>query len=271
MILYNLNRAAPWFFQHIENYYHLFLNIRFNNQNIVERLIDFSVELDIQGFEGLLFYMYKPHPRKIMFDLYNQSIDQIHEIKNLDYILNKQPMNSIDFAIIPFGYFKDEHKFRLAINNKEIESSFDIFSWAPSNLYKNVKSVIKIANQYRELIPIDDVKGFFYQVDGSFKGNETGRLFDIINHLVELDKNIDEVTSKSSFEPMDLEIKRLVTKTNEFLFELCQKTVPLGVKNIIRELERLKFNLDSLSKEEIFNWLDDLIDFYARREESFKQ
>jgi hypothetical protein len=210
--------------------------------------------------------MYKPHPRKLIFDIYNHSIDQTHEIKKLDYILNKQPMNSIDFAIIPFGYFRDDHKFRLAINNNTIESSFDLFSWAPSKIYKNVKSVIKIDNQYKELIPIDDFKGFFYQVDRSFKGNETGRLFDLINHLVELDKSIDEVSHKSVFEPMDLEIKTLVSKTNEFLFELCQKTVPLGVKNILRELERLKFNIDNLSKEEIFNWLDDLIDFYSRRE-----
>ena len=83
---------------------------------------------------------------------------------------------------------------------------------------------------------------------------------------MELDKSIDEVSKKSAFEPMDLEIKTLVSKTNEFLFELCQKTVPLGVKNLLRELERLKFNIDNLSKEEIFNWLDDLIDFYSRRE-----
>ncbi|MHA2036340.1 MAG: hypothetical protein ACW98X_07890 [Promethearchaeota archaeon] len=266
MMLYNLNREAPWFFQHIENYYHLFLNIRLNNREIVEKLINFSVELDIQGFEGIIFYMYKPHPRKIIFDIYKQSVDQSVEIKNLSYILNKEPMNSIDFTIIPFGYFKDEHKFRLLIKNDAIQSSFDIYSWGPSNLYRNVKSVIKIDNQYRELIPIDDFKGFFYQVDGSFKGNETGRLFDLINHLVELDKSIDEVTNKSVFEPMDLEIKKMVSKTNEVLFELCQKTIPLGVKNILRELERLKFNIDNLSKEEIFNWLDDLIAFYSRRE-----
>jgi arginyl-tRNA synthetase len=266
MILYNLNREAPWFFHHIENYYHLFLNIRFNNRNVVEKLMDFSIEFDIQGFEGIIFYMYKPHPRKLIFDIYNHSIDQTHEIKDLDYILNKQPMNSIDFAIIPFGYFKDEHKFRMSIRNNNFESSFDLFSWGPSKIYKNVKSVIKIDNQYKELIPIDDFKGFFYQVDGSFKGNETGRLFDLINHLVELDKSMDEVSHKPVFEPMDLEIKTLVSKTNEFLFELCQKTVPLGVKNIIKELERLKFNIDNLSKEEIFNWLDDLIDFYSRRE-----
>ncbi|MFX1455924.1 MAG: hypothetical protein ACFFDB_11185 [Promethearchaeota archaeon] len=267
MIISNLNREIPWFFQHIENYYHLFLNIRFNSRENIEKLIKFSVELDLQGFEGILFYMYKPHPRKLIFDSYKQSIDQMQEFSNLDYILKRNSINHIDFAIIPFGYFKDEHKFRLSVRIKDRESSFDLFSWSPSNLYKNVKSVIKIDNRYKELIPLDDIKGFYYHTDGSFKGNETGRLFDLINHLVELDKSIDEITKKSVFEPMDLEIKRLVSKTNEFLFELCQKTVPLGVRTILRELERLKFNIDNLSKEEIFNWLDDLIDFYSRREE----
>ncbi|MFX1374658.1 MAG: hypothetical protein ACFFA0_02495 [Promethearchaeota archaeon] len=266
MVLHNLNREAPWFFHHIENYYHLFLNIRFNNRNIIREQIQYSIELDVQGFEGILFYMYKPHPTKIKFDLYKHSIDQIHMINDLKYVLNNEPMNSLDFVIIPFGYFKEEHKFRLIVHNERIESSYDIYSWAPSNLYKNVKSVIRIDNRYNELIPLDDYKGFFFQVDSSFKGNETGRLFDLINHLVELDKSINEVTKKSVFDPMDLDIKALVTKTNEYLFELCHNPVPLDIKNLLRELERLKFNLESLSKEEIFNWLDDLIAFYSRRE-----
>jgi len=32
---------------------------------------------------------------------------------------------------------------------------------------------------------------------------------------------------------------------------------------LLKELERLKFNIDSLTKEEIFNWLDDIIDYYS--------
>ena len=264
MVMHNLNREIPWFFQHIENYYHLFLDIRFNNREITQQLIQYSLELDIQGFEGLIFFMYKPHPKRIIFDLYSHSFDQGHDFKKLNLVLNSDPMNTLDFVIIPFGYFKEEHKFRLAVHNDEIETSFDIYSWAPSNLFKNVKSVIRIDNRYLELIPIDDYKGYYYQVDASFKGNETGRLFDLTNHLVELDKSIDEVTKKSVFEPMDLELKTLVTKSNEFLFELCQTSVPLDVKNVLRELKRLKFNIDSLSKEEIFNWLDNLINFYSR-------
>ena len=89
MAIYNLNREVPWFFQHIENYYHLFLNIRFNNRDIVQEQIAFSIELDVQGFEGIIFYMYKPHMTKIKFDLYKHTIDQIYMIDNLKYVLNR--------------------------------------------------------------------------------------------------------------------------------------------------------------------------------------
>ena len=261
--MFNLKRDAPWFFQYLENYYHLFLNVRFNNGANIKKDVIFSIELGLQGFEGLLFYMYKPDLKKVKFDLYKHSIDQTHEINELNFTLNNNTINSLDFVIIPFGYFKDEHKFNLDIRSKELESSFDIYAWAPSNLYKHIKSVIKIDNKYSELIPIDDYKGYYFQFNSSFKGNETGRLFDLINLLVDLDKSVDELDNTSIFEPMDSEIKTLISKSNEFLFELCQTSIPLDVKNIVRELERLKFNIDSLSKEEIFNWLDDLIDFYS--------
>ncbi len=261
--MFNLKRDFPWFFQYIENYYHLFLNIRFNNGANIKRKIEFSVEFSLQGFEGLLFYMYKPDIKKVTFDLYKHSIDQAYTIDELTFTLNNDAMNSLDFVIIPFGYFKDEHTFNLDIRSNEIESSFDIYTWSPSNLYKHIKSVIKISNQYSELIPIDDYKGYYFQFNSSFKGNETGRLFDLINLLVDFDKSIDEIDNSPMFEPMDSEIKSLVTKSNEFMFELCQKSIPLDIKNIVRELERLKFNIDSLTKEEVFNWLDDLINFYT--------
>lgn len=265
MVTYNLNRQPPWFFHHIENYYHIFLDIRFRNTHNYNERIKFSIELDVQGFEGLLFYMYKPDIRKIRFGLYSHSIDQVHDILDLNYKFNGSSLKNLDFVIIPFGYFKDEHKLRININTKKFETSFDIHAWTPSYLFKNIKSVIKIANQYSELIPIDDIKGYYYQVDRSFKGNETGRLFDLINFLVELDKTKDEITNQSLFEPMDQDIKSLVTKSNKFMFELSQRSYPIDLKNIIRELERLKFNVDNLTKEEIFNWLDNLIDFYSER------
>ncbi|MFX0038894.1 MAG: hypothetical protein ACFFCY_02530 [Promethearchaeota archaeon] len=261
--MFNLKRDIPWFFHYLENYYHLFLDVRFNNGMIGKKDIKFTVEFSLQGFEGLIFYMYKPANKRVKFDLYKHSIDQTYTIDDLNFTLSQQSLNVLDFVIIPFGYFKDEHKFNLDIRSKDLESSFNLYAWAPSNLYKHVKSVIRIANQYSELIPIDDYRGYFFQFSSSFKGNETGRFFDLINLLVDLDKTVDELDNSPIFEAMDLEIKSLVTKSNEFLFELCQRSIPLDIKNILRELERLKFNIDNLSKEEIFNWLDDLISYYS--------
>ncbi|MFX1418261.1 MAG: hypothetical protein ACFE9N_04995 [Promethearchaeota archaeon] len=261
--MFNLKRDTPWFFHYLENYYHILLDARFNNGSNLKKDIRFSVEFSLQGFEGLLFYMYKPADKRITFDLFKHSMDQTYSIDGLNYSLSKKSINLLDFVIIPFGYFKDEHKFNIDIRSKEIESSFDLYEWVPSNLYKHIKSVIRIANQYSELIPIDDYRGYFFQFNSSFKGNETGRLFNLINLLVDLDKTVDEIDNTPIFEGMDLEIKSLVTKSNEFLFELCQRSIPLDIKNILRELERLKFNVDHLSKEEIFNWLDDLISYYS--------
>ncbi|MFX1411862.1 MAG: hypothetical protein ACFFA6_16065 [Promethearchaeota archaeon] len=265
MSLYNLKRDPSWFFSYIENYYHLFLDIKFGNQVNSNAKLEFSMELGFQGFEGLIFYIYKPHSRKIKFDLIKHSIDQIHYIDDLDYNLSESPTNSLDLIIIPFGYFKDEYKLTLSVRYEKSDADFDLYAWSPSSLYKHVKSVIRIGNQYTELIPIADYKGYYFQTDSTFKGNETGRLFDLINLLVEIDNSEDEFTHESIVEAMDADIKALVKKSNEFLFELCQTSVPLEIKNIVRELERLKYNIDSLSKEEIFNWLDDLINFYSGR------
>ncbi len=263
MKLINLKREAPWFFHYLENYNHLFFNIRLNNKHNVKEETKFSVELNLQGYEGLIFYLYKKNSRKLNFGLYKHSVDQIHDINDLNLVLDQGLSNSLDFVIVPFGYFKDEPKFNVRFDCDELETSFDIYAWESSSLFKNLKSVIRIDNQYNELIPIDDYKGYYYQIERSFKGNQTGRLFDLVNLLLELDKSRDELNNETLFEPMDREIKTLVSKTNEFLFELCQTSIPLEMKSLLRELERLKFNVDNLSKEEIFNWLDNLVDFYS--------
>jgi len=53
--MFNLKRDAPWFFQYLENYYHLFLNVRFNNGENIQRDINFLVEFSLKGFEGYFF------------------------------------------------------------------------------------------------------------------------------------------------------------------------------------------------------------------------
>ena len=151
-----------------------------------------------------------------------------------------------------------ENKFIPKIKSRFTEPTYQIFTWSPSLLFKKVKSIIKIDNKYTELIPLDDVYGYFYNFDISFKGNKTEYLFNLINVLCTFDNS-------PRYEPIVSEIKSLISKSNEYLFELYQTELPIEMQNLLRELERLKFNIDSLTKEEIFNWLDDLIDFYSRR------
>ena len=137
-----------------------------------------------------------------------------------------------------------------------IESNYQIFTWTPSLLFKNIKSVIKIANKYEEIIPREYFDRYYYQLHSSFKGNKTEFLFSLINILVRLE-------DMPNIEPLVSKVKVLISKTNEMLFELCQKSIPLEMINLLKEIERLKFNVDNLSKEEIFKWLDDLLNLYS--------
>jgi hypothetical protein len=144
------------------------------------------------------------------------------------------------------------------LHSGKIESNYQVFTWTPSLLFKNIKSVIKIANKYEEIIPREYFDRYFYQFDSSFKGNKTEFLFSLINILVRLE-------DMPNIEPLVDKVKVLISKTNEMLFELCQKSIPLEMINLLKEIERLKFNIDNLSKEEIFNWLDDLLNFYSEK------
>jgi len=99
---------------------------------------------------------------------------------------------------------------------------------------------------------------YYYQFDSSFKGNKTEFLFSLINLLVQL----EEIPG---VEPIVTKIKMVISKTNELLFELIERSIPLEMINLLKQLERLKFNLDNLSKEEIYNWLDDLLTSYSEK------
>jgi len=222
-------------------------------------MLNFSLDIEIQGFEGLIFYIYKPALNRIEFDILDHRIDLINTIKNLYINVNDySSSDSLDFIIIPFGHFKEDHKFIPVVHSGKIESNYRTFTWSPSLLFKNIKSVIKIANKYEEIIPREYFDRYFYQFDSSFKGNKTEFLFSLINILVSLEDipNVDPLVSK---------VKELISKTNELLFELCQRSIPLEMINLLKEIERLKFNVDNLSKEEIFNWLDDLLKFYSEK------
>jgi len=257
MISFDKERSPPWFFQFIENYSHIMLDLRFNTDNVMVETLNFSLDLELQGFEGLIFYIYKPNLNKIEFDILDHRTVFISTIKNLHIdIKDYASSDSLDFILIPFGHFKEDHKFIPVIHSGNVESNYQIFTWSPSLLFKNIKSIIKIANTYDEIVPLAYLDRYYYQFDSSFKGNKTEFLFSLINILVSLEDMPD-------IEPLVSKIKELITKTNELLFELCQRSIPLEMINLLKELERLKFNVDNLSKEEIFNWLDDLLNFYA--------
>jgi len=259
MISFEPERNPPWFFQFIENYSHIMLDMRFKPEDASVEMLNFSLDIEIQGFEGLIFYIYKPALNRIEFDILDHRVDLINTIKNL-YINVKDysSSDSLDFIIIPFGHFKEDHKFIPVVHSGKIESNYRTFTWSPSLLFKNIKSVIKIANKYEEIIPREYFDRYFYQFESSFKGNKTEFLFSLINILVSLEDipNVDPLVSK---------VKVLISKTNELLFELCQRSIPLEMINLLKEIERLKFNVDNLSKEEIFNWLDDLLKFYSEK------
>jgi len=259
MISFESERNPPWFFPYIENYSHVMLDMRFKTEDASVEMLNFSLDIEIQGFEGLIFYIYKPALNRIEFDILDHRVDLINTIKNLYINVNDYTSSdSLDFIVIPFGHFKEDHKFIPVVHSGKIESNYQAFTWTPSLLFKNIKSVIKIANRYEEIVPREYFDRYFYQFDSSFKGNKTEFLFSLINILVRLEDipNIDPIVSK---------VKNLISKTNELLFELCQRSIPLEMVNLLKEIERLKFNVDNLSKEEIFNWLDDLLNGYSEK------
>ncbi len=259
MISFEAERKPPWFFQYVENYSHVMLDLRFKTEDTSVEMLNFSLDLEIQGFEGLIFYIYKPSLNRIEFDILDHRVEMIHTIKDL-YVNVKDysSSDSLDLIIIPFGLFHEGHKFIPVVQSGEIDSNYQIFTWTPSLLFKNIKSVIKIANKYEEIIPMEYFDRYYYQFDSTFKGNKTELIFSLINILIRLEDmpNIDPLVSK---------VKLIISKTNELLFELIERSIPLEMINLLKEIERLKFNLDNLSKEEIYNWLDDLLTSYSEK------
>jgi hypothetical protein len=257
MISFEAERNPPWFFPYIENYSHVLLDIRLKTEETTVDMFNFSLDLEIQGFEGVLFYIYKPSLNRIEFEVLDHRTELIHTIKNLYIDVNDySSSDSLDFIVIPFGHFKEDHKFIPVIHSGKIESNFQIFTWTPSLLFKNIKSVIKIANKYEEIIPREYFDRYYYQFDSSFKGNKTEYLFSLINVLVRLE-------DMPNIEPLVSKVKLLISKTNEMLFELCQRSIPVEMITLLKEIERLKFNVDNLSKQEIYKWLDDLLETYS--------
>ena len=60
MISFEAERNPPWFFPYIENYSHIMLDMRLKTEDASTDMFNFSLDLEVQGFEGLIFYIYKP-------------------------------------------------------------------------------------------------------------------------------------------------------------------------------------------------------------------
>ncbi|MFX0012628.1 MAG: hypothetical protein ACFE9R_20115, partial [Candidatus Hermodarchaeota archaeon] len=104
MIAFDDTREPPWFFQYIESFSHLFLDLKFKTKGLTIKTLNFSMDLDFTGFDCLIFYIYKPKANKIEFDIFDHRTEVIHTLMNLYISLEDyRSMASVDFIIIPFG------------------------------------------------------------------------------------------------------------------------------------------------------------------------
>lgn len=248
---------------HLENYYYLFLDLDFNKSIIPEQNIELEIKLELQGFTGLLFYSYRPIDKKLKFDILNNPSDGIHSLDKLSFDLSKKSGNSYDFIIVPFGHFKNENRLKILIKCSKVQINYKLHAWTPSNLFKNVKSVIKIQNKYLELKPIehDDNQ---YHLESWFKANDSKLIFDLINSL-------SYIEGKEDIEISVSDIKSVISKTNEFLFDISKKSqkleelISIERRDIIDELKTLKGNVKTLSKKKILICIDDIITKYSEK------
>lgn len=246
---------------HLENYYYLFLDLDFNKSIIPEQNIELEIKLELQGFTGLLFYSYRPIDKKLEFDIINNPSDGIHSLNKLSFDLSKKSDNSFNFIIVPFGHFRNDNRLKILIKCSKIQINYKLHAWTPSNLFKNVKSVIKVQNKYFELKPIIEHDNQ-YHLERWFKANDSKLIFDLINLL-------SYIEGKEKIKISVSDIQSLISKTNEFLFDISKKSqkleelISIQRSDIIDELKTLKRNVKTLSKKKFLIYIDDIIRKYS--------
>ena len=218
------------------------------------------MDIEFIGFEGILFYIYCPFPDEVNFDILLYKINKSHNISNLKYASGEEDNQTFDFILIPFGHLNSQNKLFLSIKSDEKILSYTAYAWAPSSLFKKMKSIIRIDNEYSRLNPITDYYSYYFTLANWFKANETNNLFNIINLLVNYEFSTE-------IEPDVNDIKELIHKSNEYMFELSDDSEENLIKNFVMELKRLKNNVSNLSRNEVIHWLDDIIDYYAEKAE----
>ncbi|TFF88442.1 MAG: hypothetical protein EU548_08870 [Promethearchaeota archaeon] len=189
----------------------------------------------------------------------NHRVDKYHSIGELNCAPLELQSNFLDFVVIPFGIFKSDPRIYISYKFEDVEYKFRLFQWIPSSLFKHIKSIIKINPEYAELeAKLDDNNKLYFVPDTAFKGNDSGYLFNIINLLTNLESN-------SESEEMVSDIKNLISRTNEFLFEISEPSIPFEMRKLLNELERMKNNIDNLSKDQIAEWIDDILNHYSKK------
>jgi len=268
MIAKDISNSVPWLFPNLENYSHLLLNLKFKSKSSSELGIPskkFFLRIEINGFEGLLLYIYNISD-SLKFDLLNNPIDVEHQ---LNFTIPRRFFNSNEnfyLCLIPFGFLKTDHKIIFSSEMEDFNVIKQLYAWCPSFLFRNIKSIIKINNSYEGVLPKFEFPTTNFHLENWFKSNETSAIFNLINLISKLE-SMDYLDFKVNSE----EVKNLINKTNEYLFEIVEHKRPLDPSFILTELIRLRNNIEFLSKKNIVNWLNDIINYYSKQTQENSQ
>lgn len=256
LCLIALKKEFSSFSYNFEKYYHLLLEIK--TGAIDQAKLKFDIKIDFEGFEGVLFYIYCPSPKLMKFDLLLNVIKSSQYIEDLFYFPRLEgSYEFLDFIIVPFGQLHHDNELAISVKINNHPLKYKSYAWVPSSLYKNVKSVIRIDNYYNQLkINPSKKYNYSYLLGNWFKVNETNLLLSLINSLVNYE-------FKCEMEPDVEDLKNIVHRANEFLFELSEETEKALLKNIILEVKRLRNLINVISKEEIIQWINDIINYYS--------
>jgi len=254
--------SMPWLFPNLENYSHLLLSLTFKLKSDLSYNLkskSFLLKIFTEGFDGLIFYMYQS-PGFLISNVLENPPEMSHQLqislKNKSSNLNEH----FYFYLIPFGYIKIDNSFKFGVEIDKFDVIKELFVWSPSFLFKKIKSIIKINNTYQEIYPKFNFPLTCFHLDSWFKANETRFISDFINLLAKIE-NMDI----PDFELRTKDVKNIINKSNEYLFETSEQDRYEDPSYIIKELTRLKNSVEILSKSKIIKWLDDIIEYYSNQ------
>ncbi|MBD3214878.1 MAG: hypothetical protein GF311_19860 [Candidatus Lokiarchaeota archaeon] len=252
--------SLPWMIPNLENYSHLLLNLSFklnSDQHYNIEPKSFLLKVFTNGFDGLLLVIY-PLADTLILDALINPLGGDHQIQitlpNKSYSLNDE----FNMCFLPFGYLRVENNFNFIVELEHFNVIRQLFAWCPSFLYKNIKSIIKVNNAYQEIYPKFNFPMTSFHLEMWFKPNERSLLLNFINLLAELERK--EIPD---FKLKIMDMKKVISITNEYLFEISEEDFSEDQISIIKELRRLRNNIETLPRSKIISWLNDIIDYYS--------